>query len=168
MSKGEETFDPTVAKTTSSPSYHIVSCASEYTDYFQISISNIIIDDNLPYLVLSTQLTTFQHNLMYSKSLLRIRPLNPLSTLRPLSTTTTHQSTTTNTNITTEGDGKPSSSSGAVVVNKKPKTVQEADEELRQKLEAISGEGGEAGLELEGGKPVAMKRGVRENMFRVI
>lgn len=48
------------------------------------------------------------------------------------------------------------------------KTFAEADEELRQKLEAMSGEGGEAGLELEGGKPVTMKRGVRENMFRYI
>ncbi|KAL9622595.1 MAG: hypothetical protein Q9160_003092 [Pyrenula sp. 1 TL-2023] len=53
---------------------------------------------------------------------------------------------------------------------KKPrkKTLAEADEELRQKLEAMSGDGGEAGIELEGGKPVAMKRGVRENMFRYI
>lgn len=32
----------------------------------------------------------------------------------------------------------------------------------------MSGDGGEAGLELEDGRPVAMKRGVRENMFRVI
>ena len=48
------------------------------------------------------------------------------------------------------------------------KTVEEVDAELREKLEAMSGEGGAAGLELEGGKPVAMKRGVRENMFRVI
>ena len=48
------------------------------------------------------------------------------------------------------------------------KTVAEEDEELRLKLEGISGEGGEAGLELEGGKAVAMKRGVRENMFRLI
>ena len=42
------------------------------------------------------------------------------------------------------------------------------DEELREKLEGRSGDGGAAGLELEGGKPVAMKRGVRENMFRLI
>lgn len=48
------------------------------------------------------------------------------------------------------------------------KTVGEMDDELRLKLEGISGEGGEAGLELEDGKPVAMKRGVRENMFRLI
>ena len=44
----------------------------------------------------------------------------------------------------------------------------ELDEELRLKLEANSGEGGEAGLELENGRPVAMKRGVKDNMFRLI
>ncbi len=48
------------------------------------------------------------------------------------------------------------------------KTMAELDEELRQKLEGMSGEGGAAGIELEDGKPVAMKRGVRENMFRLI
>jgi hypothetical protein len=48
------------------------------------------------------------------------------------------------------------------------KTVAELDEEMRQKLEGMSGEGGVAGIELENGKPVAMKRGVRENMFRLI
>lgn len=42
------------------------------------------------------------------------------------------------------------------------------DEELHKKLEGMSGEGGAAGIELENGKPVAMKRGVRENMFRLI
>ena len=50
----------------------------------------------------------------------------------------------------------------------KKKTMAEQDEELRLKLEGISGEGGELGLELEDGQPVAMKRGVRENMFRLI
>ena len=44
----------------------------------------------------------------------------------------------------------------------------ELDEELRMRMEGKSGEGGEAGLELEDGKPTAMKRGVRENMFRLI
>ena len=53
-------------------------------------------------------------------------------------------------------------------VKKPKKTMAELDEELRMKLEGRSGEGGAAGLELEGGKPVAMKRGVRENMFRLI
>jgi hypothetical protein len=48
------------------------------------------------------------------------------------------------------------------------KTMAQLDEELRMKLEDHSGDGGAAGLELENGKPVAMKRGVRENMFRLI
>ncbi|MCJ1439728.1 MAG: hypothetical protein MMC23_000209 [Stictis urceolatum] len=48
------------------------------------------------------------------------------------------------------------------------KTQAELDEEMRQKMAAIAGDGGEAGVELEDGKPVAMKRGVRENMFRLI
>ena len=44
----------------------------------------------------------------------------------------------------------------------------ELDEELRLKLEGISGDGGAAGLELEDGKPVTMKRSVKNNMFRLI
>ena len=44
----------------------------------------------------------------------------------------------------------------------------ELDEEMRLKLEGISGEGGEAGRELEDGQPVAMKRSVKNNMFRLI
>ena len=44
----------------------------------------------------------------------------------------------------------------------------ELDDEMRLKLEGISGEGGEAGLELEDGQPVAMKRSVKNNMFRLI
>lgn len=48
------------------------------------------------------------------------------------------------------------------------KTMAQLDEELRLKLEGMSGEGGAAGIELEDGKPVAMKRGVRDNMFRLI
>ena len=50
----------------------------------------------------------------------------------------------------------------------KKKSMAQADEELRQKLEGISGEGGEAGLELENGQPVSMKRSVKNNMFRYI
>lgn len=48
------------------------------------------------------------------------------------------------------------------------KTVAEADLELMRKLAGISGEGGEAGIEYEDGKPVAMKRSVKNNMFRLI
>ncbi|CAL3969732.1 unnamed protein product [Diplocarpon coronariae] len=48
------------------------------------------------------------------------------------------------------------------------KTILEQDEELRLKLEGISGGGGAAGVEYEGGKAVGLKRGVKENIFRVI
>jgi hypothetical protein len=53
-------------------------------------------------------------------------------------------------------------------LKEKKKTIAELDEELRLKLEERSGDGGMAGIELEDGKPSAMKRSVRENMFRVI
>ena len=49
-----------------------------------------------------------------------------------------------------------------------PQSQEEKDALVAQKLDSISGGGGEAGIELENGQPVAMKRGVRENMFRLI
>ena len=52
--------------------------------------------------------------------------------------------------------------------NERKNSVAEEDAELRLKLEGISGGGGEAGLELEDGQPVAMKRSVKEKMFRLI
>lgn len=51
---------------------------------------------------------------------------------------------------------------------RKPKTMAELDQEMRSAMEGLAGDGGEAGLELEDGKAVSMKRGVRENMFRYI
>lgn len=48
------------------------------------------------------------------------------------------------------------------------KTSAELDQELREKLESLSGEGGGAGVEYEGGKAEGLKRGVKSNMFRVI
>jgi hypothetical protein len=50
----------------------------------------------------------------------------------------------------------------------KTKTVAQADIELRERLEKMSGDGGASGIEYEDGQPSAMKRGVRNNMFRVI
>lgn len=50
----------------------------------------------------------------------------------------------------------------------RPKTMAELDQEMRSAMEGLAGDGGEAGLELEDGKAVSMKRGVRENMFRYI
>ncbi|KAJ5770430.1 uncharacterized protein N7511_002481 [Penicillium nucicola] len=53
-------------------------------------------------------------------------------------------------------------------VPRKTKLISEADAELRERLEQMSGEGGASGIEYEDGKPSAMKRGVRNNMFRLI
>ena len=60
------------------------------------------------------------------------------------------------------------SQTGKKVKPEKAKTVSQADEELRQKLEQMSGGGGASGIEYEDGKPSAMKRSVRNNMFRYI
>ncbi|KAI2732122.1 hypothetical protein CBS147332_1261 [Penicillium roqueforti] len=62
----------------------------------------------------------------------------------------------------------PDDSSNKDNKSPKPKTVSEADAELRERLEHMSGEGGASGIEYEDGKPNAMKRGVRNNMFRII
>lgn len=53
--------------------------------------------------------------------------------------------------------------------NKKTtRTIAEADADMMRKMAGITGEGGEAGVEYEDGKPVAMKRSVKNNMFRYI
>lgn len=48
------------------------------------------------------------------------------------------------------------------------KTVAEQDAELREKMMGHDDGGGAAGVEYENGEPVAMKRSVRNNMFRYI
>lgn len=48
------------------------------------------------------------------------------------------------------------------------KTMAQMDEELRQKMSGLAGDGGEAGVEFEDGQPVSMKRSVKNNMFRYI
>ena len=66
---------------------------------------------------------------------------------------------------------EPSQLKQEVPVNdskKGKKTMAELDEELRLKLEGASGEGGASGIEYEGGKAEGLKRGVKDNMFRVI
>ena len=77
-----------------------------------------------------------------------------------VSTANAKSSTDTNDNAAKDGE--------QVKTKEAKKTMAQLDEELRMKLEGRSGDGGTAGLELENGKPVAMKRGVRENMFRLI
>ena len=69
-------------------------------------------------------------------------------------------------------DGKPQISSSPLptqtIETKKRRTIAEMDEELRLRMSGRLDEGGEAGIEYEDGKPVALKRAVRDNMFRLI
>jgi len=69
-----------------------------------------------------------------------------------------------------EHDQKSSKQTSAeeAKIAKKKKTLAEMDEEIRMAMEGHAGDGGISGAELEGGKAVAMKRGVKSNMFRYI
>jgi hypothetical protein len=51
---------------------------------------------------------------------------------------------------------------------KPSKTIAQLDKELAEKLAGRTGDGGSAAVEYEDGKPVAMKRSVKNNMFRYI
>ncbi|KAL2128328.1 hypothetical protein VTI74DRAFT_9342 [Chaetomium olivicolor] len=72
--------------------------------------------------------------------------------------------------IQREPETSTTASAGATVSSggKQKKTQAELDEELKQKMEGLAGDGGASGVEYEDGRPVAMKRSVRENMFRYI
>ena len=66
-------------------------------------------------------------------------------------------------------DSKPTSKQDSPEkLSKATKSWSDTDEQVRRAMEGLAGDGGEAGVELEDGKPVSMKRGVRENMFRYI
>lgn len=71
-----------------------------------------------------------------------------------------------------QGAGEKEAEQNAVKTSQEHKSTKKSlsqmDEEMRRAMEGLAGDGGEAGLELEDGKPVSMKRGVRENMFRYI
>ncbi|KJY00459.1 hypothetical protein TI39_contig328g00019 [Zymoseptoria brevis] len=56
----------------------------------------------------------------------------------------------------------------AATTQKSTLTVAEKDAEIQRKLAGISGDGGASGVEYEDGKPAAMKRSVKNNMFRLI
>ncbi|EWG55140.1 hypothetical protein FVEG_13185 [Fusarium verticillioides 7600] len=66
---------------------------------------------------------------------------------------------------TTEASSKEAS---ATKIAARKKTSAELDQELREKLEGMSGDGGGAGVEYENGRAEGLKRGVKSNMFRVI
>ncbi|GAB1214771.1 hypothetical protein ATERTT37_003940 [Aspergillus terreus] len=73
-----------------------------------------------------------------------------------------------NTSPKKDPEQKPDAQSDQTQKSKQSKTVAQADEELREKLEQMSGGGGASGIEYEDGKPSTMKRSVRNNMFRYI
>jgi hypothetical protein len=103
--------------------------------------------------------------------LLSLRPSSGIIIARAFNSTVASSKVTVT--VSTDASGTKSvERSVEEKVEAKPKninkTLAELDEEVRQKMAALAGEGDEAGVEYEDGKPVAMKRGVRENMFRVI
>ncbi|KAL9073343.1 MAG: hypothetical protein Q9161_002958 [Pseudevernia consocians] len=101
----------------------------------------------------------------HSPTALSLQPRLGIQPSRPASTDSANSKTTNPENTTSN---KESLKSGAEEASEQKKTQAELDDELRQKLEAMSGDGGAAGLELEDGQPVSMKRGVKNNMFRYI
>lgn len=68
----------------------------------------------------------------------------------------------------TNPNESPSKPASKLQSTNQVKSIAQADAELRERMERMSGEGGAAGVEYEDGKPSAMKRGVRNNMFRLI
>ncbi|ENH71217.1 hypothetical protein FOC1_g10006073 [Fusarium oxysporum f. sp. cubense race 1] len=63
---------------------------------------------------------------------------------------------------------EPSKEAPTTKMAPRKKTSAELDQELREKLEGMSGDGGGAGVEYENGRAEGLKRGVKSNMFRVI
>ncbi|KAF0331927.1 hypothetical protein GQ607_001047 [Colletotrichum asianum] len=87
----------------------------------------------------------------------------PVASAHLSTASTTHQTQNTPPSILSQ---RPRDARDAPTKGKK--TMAELDEELRLKLEGMSGEGGAAGVEYENGKAEGLKRGVKSNMFRVI
>jgi hypothetical protein len=99
-------------------------------------------------------------------TILQKRLLSRTSSLQKTTDSSSNASSSSDKSSATQSLQDPQGESSKNQIQKK--TMAQLDEELRQKLEGMSGEGGASGIELEDGKPVAMKRGVRENMFRLI
>ncbi|PLB51083.1 hypothetical protein P170DRAFT_436157 [Aspergillus steynii IBT 23096] len=73
-----------------------------------------------------------------------------------------------NSPIKEEEKSQPNSESDKPSKPEKAKSISQADDELRERLEQMSGGGGASGIEYEDGQPNTMKRSVRNNMFRYI
>ncbi|KAK3686766.1 hypothetical protein LTR37_019481 [Vermiconidia calcicola] len=107
-----------------------------------------------------------------SRSLLSKPILNTRSfttTASKLATSSQQQQSSSQTgNADSNAKSKSGDLTDKAIQSSKKKSILEQDEELRQKMAGLSGEGGEAGVEYENGEPVAMKRSVKNNMFRYI
>ncbi|VUC37810.1 unnamed protein product [Clonostachys rosea] len=66
------------------------------------------------------------------------------------------------------GDLKSQSDAVESSRRKDKKTIAQLDEELRLRLEDMSGDGGAAGVEYENGRAEGLKSEVKRNMFRII
>ena len=104
-----------------------------------------------------------------SRTSLTTRSLSRTSNIKPWVSFRFASTTKSSGSSQSKPDDKKSTTDAHVEKElKKKKTMAQLDEEMRMAMEGHAGDGGEAGLELEGGKAVSMKRGVRENMFRYI
>ncbi|KAM0717613.1 hypothetical protein Q7P37_007465 [Cladosporium fusiforme] len=92
--------------------------------------------------------------------------LRPLTTIT--ATTTRLSSSASNSDPKAESSSPTSDAGTSTEVPKRKKTMAELDDELKQKMSGLAGDGGEAGVEIEDGQPVSMKRSVKNNMFRYI
>jgi hypothetical protein len=95
----------------------------------------------------------------------------PPTTTTPASTERDHDVTSPKTKTAAEESNTGTTTtkqSRQDLTEKQKKTMAQMDEELRLKMSGMAGDGGEAGVEYEDGKPVAMKRSVKNNMFRYI
>ncbi|CAK3990389.1 Hypothetical predicted protein [Lecanosticta acicola] len=105
---------------------------------------------------------------MLSRAPLRVAVLRKVATFKPARGTATSKDTRPSDTPSQDDQKLEKKALEAEAANKPEMTQAQKDKELMEKLAGISGEGGEAGIEYEDGKPVAMKRGVKNNMFRLI
>ena len=124
-----------------------------YIHLHPISNISIILNRNLTTLpsLASHQRSITPHP---SPTTIMLRTILRTATLRPLQQTIRLSSTTSNseplqTKTRTSEQKKPQDEEKPAP---KKKTMAELDEELRQKMSGLAGDGGEAGVELEGGQ----------------
>lgn len=106
--------------------------------------------------------------------LLPLRTLQTITTTTPTPVMRRYYTVIASTNLkqnpnqTTSSSPPATNKENTAQQQPKKKTMAELDEELRLKMEGMSGDGGSAGVEYEDGKAEGLKRGVKANMFRLI